>query len=298
MRSTIRVAGMTCCTALAALVAAPLVTGAAPSAVPARSGAPAIVNRPRLLALAPASVHSTWSASNWSGYAETGTHTGVSGTWTVPAVAVTATPTYSSTWIGVDGFSNSDLIQTGTEQDYYGGSAHYDAWWEILPAAETVIPTTTYPVAPGDRMKASIWETSATASVVPGTTKVTEHDWDISLADVTRAWTFTTTQAYGGPGTSAEWIQEAPEVGSSVATLAHYAAAAPKGTGDFDNAGVLTSTVGGPTPVFAAAGLGYVADAGVMIQKNVAVSTPGSPDAAKSAFNASYGASVPPAPTG
>ena len=50
-------------------------------------------------------------------------------------------PTYSSAWIGVDGFNDNDLIQTGTEQDYYSGGAHYDAWWEILPAAETEIST-------------------------------------------------------------------------------------------------------------------------------------------------------------
>ena len=36
--------------------------------------------------------------------------------------------------------------------DYYSGSAHYAAWWEILPAAETSITSIT--VHPGDHMTA------------------------------------------------------------------------------------------------------------------------------------------------
>ncbi len=47
--------------------------------------------------------------------------------------------TYSSSWIGIDGFNNSNLIQTGTEQDYTSGGAQYCAWWEIFLAAETQI---------------------------------------------------------------------------------------------------------------------------------------------------------------
>ena len=53
----------------------------------------------------------------------------------------------SSAWIGVDGFNNSNLIQTGTEEDYYSGAAHYNAWWEILPASETALAE----VGPGRR---------------------------------------------------------------------------------------------------------------------------------------------------
>src|SRR5208282_654328 len=146
--------------------------------------------------------------------------------------------TYSSAWIGVDGFNDSDLIQTGTEEDYYSGSAHYDAWWEILPASETEISPTTYAVAPGDRMSASIWETSATSG---GRRHSSGHVWDITISDTTKGWTFSTSKAYTGPGTSAEWIMEAPEVGGSIATLAHYTVSPPAGTGDFDNAGILTS---------------------------------------------------------
>jgi hypothetical protein len=243
-------------------------------------------------------VHSTWSASNWSGYAETGTFTGVSGTWTVPAVSSSSGSTYSSAWIGVDGFNDDDLIQTGTEQDYYSGAAHYDAWWEILPASETEISTSSYPVSPGDRMSASIYETSATTSSGHGRHSSSEHVWDITISDTTKGWSFTTSQGYSGPGTSAEWILEAPEVGSSIATLAHYTIAAPSGLGDFDNAGVLTSIVSSGTPTYTNAGLNYANDSGVMIQNKVQVSTPGDPDSALSSFNIAYGSTLPSTPAG
>lgn len=238
----------------------------------------------------------TWSASNWSGYAETGTFTGVSGTWTVPAVSASSGSTYSSAWIGVDGFNDDNLIQTGTEQDYYSGSAHYDAWWEILPAAETEISTSSYPVKPGDTMSAEIWETTATKSS-GGRHGSTEHVWDITISDTTAKWSFSTSQAYGGAGTSAEWIMEAPEVGSKIATLAHYTITpATPGAGDFDNAGILTSIPSG-TPSYSNAALNYTNDSGVMIQNNVQVSTPGDPDSAGNSFNVAYGSTLPATPT-
>jgi hypothetical protein len=241
------------------------------------------------------SVRNTWSASNWSGYAETGKFTGVSGTWTVPAVAASSSATYSSAWIGVDGFNDSNLIQTGTEEDYYSGSAHYDAWWEILPAPETEISPTTYAVAPGDRMSASIWETSATSG---RGRHGSQHVWDIRISDTTKGWSFSTAQAYSGAGTSAEWIMEAPEVGGRIATLAHYTVSPPAGTGDFDGAGVLSTIVSSGTPTYTGAALNYTNDSGVMIQNGAQVSTPGNPDTALTAFNFGYGSSVPSIPTG
>ncbi len=246
----------------------------------------------------------TWAASNWSGYAETGTFTGVTGTWTVPAVSTSTTATYSSAWIGVDGFNNSNLIQTGTEEDFYNGAAHYNAWWEILPAAETALPGS-YAVAPGDHMTASIYETSSTAGGPGGRGGpphhgggATQHVWVITIGDTTRGWTFTTNQAYSGPGTSAEWVMEAPQVGGRIATLAHYSFSPPSGIGDFDNAGVLKTVVSSGSPLYTGAALNYQNDSGVMIQNNAQVSTPGNPDSALTAFNAAYGPTLPATPTG
>jgi hypothetical protein len=220
----------------------------------------------------------------------------VSGTWTVPTVSATSSATYSSLWIGVDGFNNSRLIQTGTEEDYYNGAAHYNAWWEILPAAETAI---SMPVAPGDRMSTSIYETSATTGGGGFFHRNSQHIWSITITDQTTGKAFSTSQAYGGEGTSAEWIVEAPQVGGRIATLARYRFTSANGVGStlgqFDNAAVL-NTIPSAAPTYNKAGL-VASEAGVMIQNNAQVSTPSSPDGAATAYNAAYGATTPGAPT-
>lgn len=148
-----------------------------------------------------------WSSKNWSGYTVTGrrgAYNRVSGEWIVPTVRATQSPTFSSAWIGIDGFKNSSLIQVGTGHEFVNGNAQYYAWWEILPAVETVIP---HSVNPGDRIKATI-------------TKVGYSKWSITMRNLTRNWTFRTLQRYTGPQTSAEWIMEAPEVDGIIAKLA------------------------------------------------------------------------------
>jgi hypothetical protein len=302
--SAAAVASVAFVTAAAAMLAGELATPRAGAA------SPIIVHAARDASAGHArSTTATWAASNWSGYAETGTFASVGGSWTVPAVTAGASTTsrsgrfgrqsttsswYSSAWLGIDGFNDSSLIQTGTEEDFTGGAAHYSAWWEILPAAETVIAK---PVSAGDAMSATIVETAATETV--GATRrskgTTEHEWSITLSDVTQHWTFTTTQAYGGAGTSAEWVMEAPEVNGSIAALADYAfPAGSAGAGDFNTA-TVGPTIGAP---LVGAGLVYANDAGVMIQNNAQVSTPGPQDQpASQAFNALYGATAPAAPT-
>jgi hypothetical protein len=223
----------------------------------------AITHHPRIAAGA---IHSTgWASSNWSGYAKTGTFTKATGAWVVPSVARSRKATYSSQWVGIDGFNNSNLIQTGTEADYYSGSAHYAAWWEILPAAETVIPSIT--VHPGDHMAASIAKGSGSS-------------WTITLTDSTTGASFTTTRTYAGPGSSAEWIEEAPSVGGRIAPLARYSSpdTFDPGTGNGLNPALTT------------------ADGGVMIQKGVQVSTPSVPDRDTDGFNMAYGSTAPATP--
>jgi hypothetical protein len=258
--------------ALAASTIALALAAAGPAVASAQS---AIVHAPRI-ALKPAtSGHGPggsntsnpfgWAASNWSGYAVTGTtYRAITGSWIVPTVSRSRGSTYSSSWIGIDGFNNSDLIQTGTEQDYASGKASYYAWWEILPAAETVIAGD--PVRPGDAMSASI--------VNDG-----NGDWTITLSDRTAGWTFATTQAYAGPAASAEWIEEAPTIGGHVANLANY------GLTTFD-----PGTVNGADPGLTAS------DGGVMIQGGSQVSTPSMPDSDTDGFNVQYGATIPAAP--
>ena len=100
---------------------------------------------------------------NWSGYAQnvstsTGPYTAVKSTWKVPTVSEPKTgDQYSSDWVGVDGFSNSTLVQCGTEADNIGGTPVYDAWTEILPASEVVISGLA--IHPGDKVQALVEET-------------------------------------------------------------------------------------------------------------------------------------------
>jgi hypothetical protein len=246
----------------AAATASVLLCGAA--SAPLAVNASAVFHHPRVSAAAGTNVG--WASSNWSGYAKTGSFTRATGAWVVPSVASSHKATYSSQWVGIDGFNNSNLIQTGTEADFYNGSAHYGAWWEILPAAETVIPSIT--VHPGDHMSASI-------------TKGSGNSWTISISDTTTGASFTTVKTYTGPGTSAEWIEEAPSVGGHVATLARYSS-----PDTFD-----PGTANGSNPGLTAA------DGGVMIQRNRQVSTPSVPDSDTDGFNMAYGSAVPAPPS-
>ncbi|HEX4216583.1 MAG TPA: G1 family glutamic endopeptidase [Candidatus Dormibacteraeota bacterium] len=205
-----------------------------------------------------------WQSENWSGYAITGsTYTSVTGTWTVPTVQPSSSDAYSSSWVGIDGYNDGDLIQTGTEQDSIGGQAEYQAWWEILPAAETPISSIT--VSPGDTIRASI-------------TQGTGGEWTISIEDLTSGQTFSTQQSYSGPLSSAEWIEEAPQVNGSIAPMANY------GESSF-----VPETVNSGSPGFTSS------DAGVLVQNGVQVSTPSDPNAETNGFNVAYGA-TPPSP--
>jgi hypothetical protein len=151
----------------------------------------------------------TEDSSNWSGYADTGpTFTAISAQWTVPTVLPSQSAQYSSTWIGIDGDGNSSLIQTGTAQETSGGATSYYDWYEILPAYAIEIGT----VTPGDRMLASVQE-------------VTSGTWTIAITDLTSGSAFSQPFSYSGPGSSAEWIEEAPTINGQQSTLADFGSA-------------------------------------------------------------------------
>jgi Peptidase A4 family len=206
------------------------------------------------------------TSANWSGMAGgTSAATSVVGEWQVPTVTKTSGNTYSSTWIGIDGANNSDLIQTGTEQDWAGGHAVYRAWWEILPASETVIPSLT--VHPGDIFTAAITKDSGTT-------------WTILITDTTTNKHFSINESYSGPGTSVEWIQEAPEIGGAISHLAHYGKTYFINCG-FDGFNIAFST----------------GNRIVMKQFGKTVSTPSNASAEGNGFAVAYGAKKPAPPS-
>jgi hypothetical protein len=207
-------------------------------------------------------------SSNWSGYDQTssnGAYSSVGGSWTVPSVTSTAGNSYSASWIGIDGANNAHLIQTGTESDWTGGAAHYDAWWEILPRPETVIPSLA--VTPGDAMSASITKAGST--------------WTITITDTTTGQSFSIQKSYRGPASSIEWIEERPQVGGALATLAKY------GKVTFTNA-----TINGGNPNFTASDeIQMLNNAGTKV-----ISIPGAPNSAGNAFTVAHGSKAPPPP--
>ena len=138
----------------------------------------------------------------------------------VPAVQPSPSAQFSATWIGVDGARNSSLIQTGTAQETSNGSTHYYAWYEILPA--NAVPL--WSVDPGDQIVASVQQNSAGSTA-----------WTISITDMTSGETSTQQVQYSGPGSSAEWIEEAPTVNNQQAALANF------GTAQFTQIGESTT---------------------------------------------------------
>jgi hypothetical protein len=152
------------------------------------------------------------SSNNWFGYNQGTLEQGgkqfnsIAGDWTVPTATQHASGDESSSdWIGIGGgcidagctVGDNTLIQTGTEQDVSSGSASYGAWWELIPGPSIAITNMT--IQPGDHMHADISEVVAGANV-----------WKITLQNVTRGQTFTTTVPYSSTHATAEWIEETP----------------------------------------------------------------------------------------
>jgi hypothetical protein len=160
----------------------------------------------------------TNTSSNWFGYQQ-GTleqgvklFTSVTGNWTVPTATqhTSGQAENSADWIGIGGgcvdanctVPDETLIQTGTEQDVAAnGAASYDAWYEIIPAPELQITSMT--IQPGDQMHASI------SQALP-------EVWKVTIQDLTRNESFTTTLPYPSTMDTAEWIEETPlEIGTN-----------------------------------------------------------------------------------
>jgi Peptidase A4 family len=158
----------------------------------------------------------TNQSNNWFGYNQGTLEQGgkqfhsITGNWTVPTASrhTAGRAASSSDWVGIGGgcvnanctVTDNTLIQTGTEQDVsVSGTASYSAWWELIPGPSMTIAKMT--VGAGDHMHAAISEMVSGSNV-----------WKITLRDVTRNETFTTTVPYSSTHATAEWIEETPLV--------------------------------------------------------------------------------------
>ncbi|KAJ6524354.1 peptidase G1 [Mycena capillaripes] len=156
----------------------------------------------------------TVQSSNWCGVVITGSgFTSIVGTWNVPPLSLRSGQSAASDpalalWVGIDGFSNSALIQGGTLSELVGGRQENFAWTEMLPAALREVPLT---VDTGDSITTNVTVTSTTSGTV-------------TILNNSRGTAIVGTVSGGTPlsGTSAEWILEDFESGSSLVPFAAF----------------------------------------------------------------------------
>jgi len=160
------------------------------------------------------------TSTNWSGYIAATNLTNpaaqavmaVGGTWIVPTISA-STPnghTYSSIWVGIDGFHSGTVEQLGTEHDWTNGVQQNIAWFEMYPRYPYQINN--FPVNVGD---------SITGSVV----YIGNNVFVLALFNNTKkVYTIIPTSYTTLPGAlrvSAEWVVEAP-YSNGVLPLSHF----------------------------------------------------------------------------
>jgi hypothetical protein len=169
-------------------------------------------------------VNTVWSGAGGN----TGSWTGIIGYWTVPTVskpseaAGTEGGWNSSSWIGLDGFSNSnDVLQAGVQQRVNAnGTTGYYAWYEWYAPAVAGSPGYIYqtnianfPIAPGQQVYCSVQYSGKTAGVISFANEATGQHFSITLAPPPGA---------NFSGSSYEWIMECPDYGPPHAALPKF----------------------------------------------------------------------------
>ena len=140
-------------------------------------------------------LHVTKFGGNWAGYADTGaTFTSITGSWVEPAVTCTADHDLFAPWLGIDGYSDQTVEQTGVQASCATGKAVYSGWYEMYPANPVYYSN---PVSAGDTFTATITFTGGTS-------------YKLTLQDVTKGWTQSVTKSLSADNASAEAIIEAP----------------------------------------------------------------------------------------
>ncbi len=193
-------------------------------------------------------------STNWSGYAvetnlsnpQNNAVSNVQGSWVVPAVDCSGSTSnkYSSAWVGIDGYSDGSVEQTGTEHDCINGSAQYYAWYEMYPKFGYKVPLT---VHAGDTISASVKYLS-------------NGKFQLTLQS-SNGQSFSTTQKSARAGRqSAEWVVEAPSSSGGVLPLANF------GTTSFSSAQATLNNVVGNVQSFANDRIDMVTSGGTVIK--------------------------------
>jgi hypothetical protein len=282
-------------------LAAPASAAPGPTAGAGVPHAPAteIVDQPLMRAARPgartaSSCAPTCSSTNWAGYAQVattpGTFTGVTDTFVVPTVSPEAGTQYVADWVGIGGFVENTLVQDGIQVVQKGKhSVTYDAWTEILPAAEKPLALT---IEAGNTVTATVQETAV-------------DTWLMQVTDVTTGLSAQRSVTYVSSGESAEAILERPCIKAPCGkprNLAHLAQ-----TSDVTFApGSYSLTPPGETPVeqpllseplentdgLTLSMINMFDNRGVQI-----IASPSAPSAAADGFTVADGSNEPPPPT-
>jgi hypothetical protein len=167
------------------------------------------------------------ASQNWSGYAaHAKTYKKISASWVEPTGHCAASRTYSSFWVGLDGYNSQSVEQTGSEVDCSSGHAKYYGWYEMYPAFPVNFSNT---VRPGDHFSGSVTFTGS-------------GHYTLVLKDTTRGWSHTVHKTRkGARHSSAEVIAEAPSSGG-ILPLTNF------GTAHFSNAKVNGTAMGSANP--------------------------------------------------
>jgi hypothetical protein len=171
---------------------------------------------------------------NWAGYTVNGNNfTSVTGTWNIPNISSSPSPSADATWVGIGGVTTQDLIQAGTQAIDQNGQIQYQAWYETLPQNSQTLPLT---VNAGDSISASITQQNA-------------GQWLINLRDNTSGQNYQTTVQYNSSLSSAEWIEEMPMAGNGFIPLDNFGTVNFSGATTVENSQTLTAAQADAQPM-------------------------------------------------
>jgi Peptidase A4 family len=139
--------------------------------------------------------HTDTFGGNWAGYAASGqTFTSITGSWTEPQATCTARHDLYAPWVGLDGYNDRTVEQTGVQTSCSTGTPVDSGWYEMYPAAPRYYSN---PVSTGDTITATVTYQGGTS-------------YSLTLKDVTKGWSHTVTKSLSARNASAEAVIEAP----------------------------------------------------------------------------------------
>jgi hypothetical protein len=142
-------------------------------------------------------IYGNFALSNWGGYVAPGSNgqfTTVTASWTEASVTCRNHSELYAPWVGIDGYGNSTVEQTGVQTSCSTGTPVDSAWYEMYPASPVYYSN---PVSTGD--------------VIVATVSSSGSAFTLTISDTTKGWTQTTNKSLSSAEhASAEAVIEAP----------------------------------------------------------------------------------------